>query len=367
MDINGLAPGHYWLQAVVDPNNRLIEADETNNVGRVLITIGFGEPTAPAGMHGVQLASGETAADRDFGNFQSISISGHVFNDRDANRQLDSNDKPLEGWVVFMDLNEDGVLNNSVEGDNVASALADEPWAITDKKGDYVLTGVGPGSYLIRQIVQAGWSQTTPNPEVIPQPIDARSGQNVCGVNFGNVQIAGALMATGIASDSTETLTGEQVLPLLTEAIVRWQAAGADFSSLSGVEIVITDLPGATLGLASNRTIWLDINAAGSGWFVDATPWDDSEFTRPGDQGEQNRMDLLTVLAYEIGHLLGLDHDADGLMAQRLSAGTRLAVSRGSNADPSQFAADLFFALLTAAEETAWSGSRLFGRARPKR
>jgi hypothetical protein len=34
-----------------------------------------------------------------------------------------------------------------------------------------------------------------------------------------------------------------------------------------------------------------DINAASWGWFVDPTPWDDSEFTKPGDQGEHHRMD----------------------------------------------------------------------------
>src|SRR5262249_41538995 len=84
------------------------------------------------------------------------------------------------------------------------------------------------------------------------------------------------------------------------------------------------DLPGATLGLASGQTIWLDGNAAGWGWFVDRTPWEDSEFTTPGDQGEQGRMDLLTVLMHELGHVLGLDHDAGGVMAETLSPGTRL-------------------------------------------
>jgi hypothetical protein len=45
---------------------------------------------------------------------------------------------------------------------------------------------------------------------------------------------------------------------------------------------------------------------------VDPTPWDDSEFTTPGDQGEQGRMHLLTALAHELGHLLGQEHEADG-------------------------------------------------------
>ena len=57
-----------------------------------------------------------------------------------------------------------------------------------------------------------------------------------------------------------------------------------------GIDVRIADLGGTTLGLASGNTIWLDDNAAGWGWFVDPTPGDDSEFTTPGDQGEQGKM-----------------------------------------------------------------------------
>ena len=71
---------------------------------------------------------------------------------------------------------------------------------------------------------------------------------------------------------------------------------------------------------------WLDDNAAGWGWFVDATPWEDSEFATPGYQGEQGRMDLLTVLEHEIGHLLGRDHEAAGVMREALDAGIRRTV-----------------------------------------
>ena len=73
-------------------------------------------------------------------------------------------------------------------------------------------------------------------------------------------------------------------------------------SALGNIQIQIANLGGTTLGVASGDTLWLDDNAAGWGWFVDPTPWDDSEFTTPGNQGEQNRMGLLTALAHEIGH-----------------------------------------------------------------
>jgi hypothetical protein len=43
----------------------------------------------------------------------------------------------------------------------------------------------------------------------------------------------------------------------------------------------------------------------------------------PGDQGAQHRMDLLTVLDHEVGHLLGKEHEAQGVMAETLTAGSR--------------------------------------------
>ena len=127
--------------------------------------------------------------------------------------------------------------------------------------------------------------------------------------------IHGAATATSI--------TVSQVQPLLSEAISRWAAAGVDTSMLGNIQVAVADLPGQELGLASGHTIWLDDNAAGWGWFVDRTPRSDSEFTMPGNQGEEHRMDLLTVLEHEVGHLLGHDHDEGGVMAEALSAGER--------------------------------------------
>ncbi len=129
--------------------------------------------------------------------------------------------------------------------------------------------------------------------------------------------------AAAAPKPTATTLRHSQVQPLLAEARARWQAAGVDTSGLGTIQLQIANLGGRTLGLASGHTITLDDNAAGWGWFVDRTPKDDSEFTTPGNQGEQNRIDLLTVLEHEIGHLLGHEHTEYGVMTDTLATGIR--------------------------------------------
>lgn len=143
------------------------------------------------------------------------------------------------------------------------------------------------------------------------------------------------LLAAGGAapvSFDTQSLTVAQMQPVLNEAIVRWQATGADVSRLGSLNVRIADLGGATLGQTSGSTVWLDDNAAGWGWFVDATPEDDGEFTTPGDQGEQVHMDLLTVVMHELGHILGYGHETDGVMAESLAMGVRQTGTHSSDA-----------------------------------
>jgi membrane-associated phospholipid phosphatase len=145
-----------------------------------------------------------------------------------------------------------------------------------------------------------------------------------------------------------------QVEPLLTEALSRWQAIGIDTAALGDIRIRIADLGGRTLGLAGGHTIWLDDSAAGWGWFVDKSPWSDSEFTRPGNQGEQNRIDLLSVLDHELGHLLGFDHERIGVMSDTIQAGSRQTPIQDSTG-PGGYAVDV---VAVSSEGLPFGGSR---------
>ena len=132
---------------------------------------------------------------------------------------------------------------------------------------------------------------------------------------------------------------------LLDAAIDRWAESGlsdAEVERLSQVDLGVAELPGGRLGNYAEGGILLDSDAAGWGWFVDATPLDDSEFVLggsgddllalPGESAEG--VDLLTVLLHELGHALDLPDVDTGLMAESLDVGVRrLPASEGEGAN----------------------------------
>ena len=144
----------------------------------------------------------------------------------------------------------------------------------------------------------------------------------------------GAMTALRVTPEERrpKALEADELAPIVAEVLRRYGAGQLpDFptitptiaSRLQNLQWRIVDLPGQLLGYGSGDTIYVDRTAAGWGWYVDPTPWDDLEFWTDGDQGEQEYNDLLTVLAHELGHVLGLEHESEGIMAEDLTTGTR--------------------------------------------
>ncbi|NEQ43013.1 MAG: DNA/RNA non-specific endonuclease [Leptolyngbya sp. SIOISBB] len=99
----------------------------------------------------------------------------------------------------------------------------------------------------------------------------------------------------------------------------------ASWLSESGITFKITNLPTGQLAEAQLTrfnadgqpiagTILIDNDANGTGWFIDPTPWEHSEFKiqnsefnlqATADSAAYGRYDLLTTLLHELGHLAG--------------------------------------------------------------
>ena len=108
---------------------------------------------------------------------------------------------------------------------------------------------------------------------------------------------------------------------------------------MRAAHIVLDDLPGLALGEYRDGVVFIDRDAAGHGWFVDATPMDDAEFVAGGaltamDGEVASRIDLLSALAHELGHAVGFEHAASGVMGGTLAPGARSLPPTGSAPQP---------------------------------
>ncbi|MGA2499937.1 MAG: SdrD B-like domain-containing protein [Tepidisphaeraceae bacterium] len=100
------------------------------------------------------------------------SISGNKFQDTNGNGVHDAGEPAFSGITVFLDTNGNGVLD------------AGEQTATTDLNGHYLFAGIGIGTYSVREVVPAGWTQTTANPAAVV----VKSSAEIPGGDFGDFQ-----------------------------------------------------------------------------------------------------------------------------------------------------------------------------------
>ena len=151
------------------------------------------------------------------------------------------------------------------------------------------LTTLGANGYVIADAIRVAAPGTL--------LIDDKQARAAASANF----VAGADSLAGISTPSSTLLTRDDVIPYLDQAVNYWKKIDPQAASkLSQVEVIIDDLPGAVLGLGEfdYPTIWLDKDAAGYGWRLDRTG--------VSTEREQGRVDLLSVMVHELGHVLNL-------------------------------------------------------------
>jgi protocatechuate 3,4-dioxygenase beta subunit len=119
-------------------------------------------------------SSGTNIAGGIFGNFQTVTLSGEVYNDLNGDGMIDPGDTGFSGWTVNLLNSQDKVIATTT----------------TDSNGNYSFAGVGPGAQTLQEVPQNGpgnvpYLPTVPSTGTIA--ITPTSGTNRSGLNFGNI------------------------------------------------------------------------------------------------------------------------------------------------------------------------------------
>ena len=298
----------------------------TGPAGAIYFAGVFGPLLAGTHYYSISSAGPTGATATSTGSFKVIGASSTISNvmvveATPKNGVLNSTDQLLLTWtagglqnVASSSLNVDGKAVASVYGPYAAGAGA---WNMA---GVFGPLAAGTHTYAIRSTDSIG---------------------NTASYS-GSFNVVAALMIEAAASPAGQaaSLYDAQLQPIAAAAEQRWTAAlGKNASAvLDGVSVQLADLSGGLLGETSGKTILIDRDAAGYGWFVDPTPNDDAEFgdvlgshtlaARNGTAAAA-RVDLLTTVMHELGHVLGESDlvGADDLMNGDLPLGERRTLS----------------------------------------
>ena len=141
---------------------------------------------------------------------------------------------------------------------------------------------------------------------------DVRIAKGVQSLAAMDTLLGSALSLDGAPGSGGEVLSEAALEKAMDAAIRYWSDQGAtakELRVLSKTDVLIGDLGGSMLGRTAEQVITIDDDAAGYGWHADG-----------GSAVEEGKVDLLSALTHEYGHILGYDHD---VMGETLGVGER--------------------------------------------
>lgn len=103
-----------------------------------------------SGHYSVTVTSGSQHNTLDFGSVAAAHLSGSAYEDIDGNGQRGEGEAGLAGWTVFLDTNDNSLLDT------------DERFTVSGSDGTWRFDALLPGSYTVAQLQQGGWLQTAP-------------------------------------------------------------------------------------------------------------------------------------------------------------------------------------------------------------
>ena len=133
---------------------RVLDVDGLSDIGTVTVIV---DPAIPLGQ-----------------------IEGVKFEDSNGDGVFDDDEVGLEGFTIYLDVNENGVLDD------------DEPSAVTEADGSYIFEDLSPDTYNVREVQQDGFAPTTP--EVVVVEVEEGETETV---NFGNIPIIELVSISG--------------------------------------------------------------------------------------------------------------------------------------------------------------------------
>ena len=241
-----------WTVNLVNSSNQIVSAITASGgsfsftgVGPGSYTVeeelesGYAQTSSPS-SYTVVTTSGHAVSGLSFGVFQLATISGELFDDANQDGTLDDGESGLAGWTI-------NLLNAS--GNVVTSAT-------TDANGNYVLSGVGPGSYTIQGVLEAGFIQTAPSTSSIN--IISSSGAQYPNENLG-VFKAVSLAVSGLQTVPSSGLQSSESL------VVQWTDTNTGTAAASGSfydQIVITNT--TTAKVLATSLVYYNASTAGN-------------------------------------------------------------------------------------------------------